>query len=756
MRDWPLYNSVYHVSCPLSIVGGQLFCQIKSYEALFSGVGLTSTHLPFILMAESLKKLENQLNCSICLETYTNPKQLQCHHVYCQQCLVKLVIQDQQGQLSLTCPNCRKVTPVPASGVAGLQAAFRVNKLLEIVEEHKKVKVATANPEEAESATTSPTPCENVTVGCPEHGGKEVDLYCETCGETICWKCIMQGSKHHSHKYQELNKTFERYKEEIMSMLEPIEKQITTIEKALAQLDGHCDRISDQRAAIEADIHDTIARLHETLDTRKTELIGQLHQLTQAKLKSLAEQRDRIETTQAQLSSCLLFMRENLKTSNQGEALMMKSTTVRQVKELTTTFQPDMLEPNTKADMIFSAITDFSAECQNYGKVCVAGSLDPSKYCAKGNGVNTAVVGEMSTVVLQTVNFSSQPCIISMSSISCELTSEITSTRVRGSVEKRGKSQYDISYQPTIKGGHQLHIKVEGQHIRESPFAVTARFPVEMLKTPILTIGGVNGPTGVAINRRGEVVVTENGSLSVFSTSGERIQSFGKLESDCEQFQQPHGVAVDGKDNIFVVDRGNHRIQKFTAQGKFLIAVGTKGHGPLQFNLPYGIAYSASNDKVYVGDRNHCIQILNSDLGYLGTFGEKGSGKGNFNSPCHIACDSTGNVYVADCNNHRIQVFTAEGKFLKILWRRGAGKGELRQPRGVAIDSSGRIYVTEMGEHKEEHHRVSVFTSKGLFVTSFGQWGKTPGQFRHPQGLAVDNSGVVYVCDSYNQRVQLF
>lgn len=69
-------------------------------------------------MAEvALKKLEEQLQCSICLETYTDPKLLQCNHVYCQKCLVKLVIRDQQGQLSLPCPICRQATPVPASGV---------------------------------------------------------------------------------------------------------------------------------------------------------------------------------------------------------------------------------------------------------------------------------------------------------------------------------------------------------------------------------------------------------------------------------------------------------------------------------------------------------------------------------------------------------------------------------------------------------------------------------------------------------------
>ena len=65
-------------------------------------------------MAEkALKKVEDQLiDCSICLETYTDPKLLQCLHVFCRKCLVKLVVRDQQGQLILTCPICRQDTPV--------------------------------------------------------------------------------------------------------------------------------------------------------------------------------------------------------------------------------------------------------------------------------------------------------------------------------------------------------------------------------------------------------------------------------------------------------------------------------------------------------------------------------------------------------------------------------------------------------------------------------------------------------------------
>ena len=62
-----------------------------------------------------------------------------------------------------------------------------------------------------------------------------------------------------------------------------------------------------------------------------------------------------------------------------------------------------------------------------------------------------------------------------------------------------------------------------------------------------------------------------------------------------------------------------------------------------------------------------------------------------------------------------------------------------------------RVYVSEWG-----NHRVSVFTSEGQFVTSFGGLGEGPGQFVYPYGLAVDSSGVVYVCDGSNNRIQLF
>ncbi len=148
----------------------------------------------------------------------------------------------------------------------------------------------------------------------------------------------------------------------------------------------------------------------------------------------------------------------------------------------------------------------------------------------------------------------------------------------------------------------------------------------------------------------------------------------------------------------------------------------------------------------------------------VGEWGSFGSAEGQFWNPTGIAVDADGNVYVADRDNHRIQKFTAEGE-LVTHWDTWYGPlanlNELRFPSGVAVDSTGNVYVTD-----RENYRVVKFTADGTFITEWGTevvprpdgecdcTNRIEGQFLHPEEIAVDLSGNVYVID--NCSIQKF
>ena len=592
-------------------------------------------------------------------------------------------------------------------------------------------------------------PKKKVTLYCSLHEGKELDLYCETCGELICLHCTVK--KHKDHQYDLVGDTFEKHKAEITASLEPVEKQLGVVSKALEQFDLRSHELDDLQVAIEDDIQKQIRRLQELLEKRKAELICQLQLYIQTKKKNLAAQKDEVETVHTQLASCLSFVRESLRTGSQGEVMKMKKAVVKQIKEMIDNFKPNMLPPCEPTNINFTASPELTQACQQFGEVYLQ-KVSTKKCYATGKGLEVAKVDAKATAVLHLVDHKGKACATPVETLTCELVSEITGEKIDCSVKKtQASGQHEISYQATSRGRHQLHIKVEGEHIKGSPFTVTVKLPVQKLGTPMKTISGVKEPWGVAVNQRGEIIVAEKGKhcISIFSPTGEKTQSFGSQGSGQGQFNKLYRVAVDDDGDILVADTYNHRIQKVTINGQFITAVGKKGNQPLEFLYPVAIVLHPKSKKLYILDNNnHRIQILNPDLTFSSSFGNQGYGNGQFNYPQDLACDSTGNVYVIDSG---IKVFTAEGEFLRKFGKEGSGNGELRGPTGISINNKDVVYVAEQG-----NNRVSVFTCEGKFLTSFGTCGRGPGQFRYPYGIAVDKNEVVYVSDKDNNRLQLF
>ena len=167
---------------------------------------------------------------------------------------------------------------------------------------------------------------------------------------------------------------------------------------------------------------------------------------------------------------------------------------------------------------------------------------------------------------------------------------------------------------------HQLHITIEGQHIKGSPFLVPVKSPVTSLGTEIHTIEVRGKPRGIVINHKGELVVTEQGEIgcvSVHSPSERFIRVF-----QTDEIQNPLGITLDGDGNILITDGTSDSIRRYSQEGQLLASVGTSGAGYLQFCEPRDVAFNTKNNKIYVADSyNHRIQVLNSDFTHSRAFG---------------------------------------------------------------------------------------------------------------------------------------
>ena len=549
---------------------------------------------PLSVADQALKKLADQLECSICLDSFTDAKLLPCFHTFCKSCLEPMVIQDQHG-LSLRCPTCCHSTLLTANGVSGLQPVFHVQHCFEIQDALQKVKQGQTSQcekcrkreangfccncgklvceacvkmhqiwdeysahevislEQLRSDAVNMVSPTKTTLYCSKHPGNELDLFCETDQELICQHCIVKT--HRDHKYDLVSEAFPKHRDAITSHLEPVKQQLNAVNKAIQNLGSTQDQITDQRAVIEAVIQMKIMQFHEAIEARKAELIGQLDRMTQQKLNTLSIKIDELELIRTQLNSCVKFISNSLSTGSEGEILAMEKPVVQQMTEMCTKCDDIKLLPEEQADMALTASSELLPSCRQFGQVYVS-QVCPMKCYATGKGLLIATVGEQSTVTVHTIDIEGRKYTkpLPLTSISCELVSccDDKIERIKCEVKPSDDNEYEINYQPTRRGRHKLYIKVSNQPIRGSPFTVVARG--EISRNPIRIITGPKGPFGVAVNELGQVIIAERDShcISIHSLSGE-VKLFGRKGSATGRFNYPRGVAVDNAGNMLVV-----------------------------------------------------------------------------------------------------------------------------------------------------------------------------------------------------------
>lgn len=251
---------------------------------------------------------------------------------------------------------------------------------------------------------------------------------------------------------------------------------------------------------------------------------------------------------------------------------------------------------------------------------------------------------------------------------------------------------------------------------------------------------------------------------------------------------QEHGIAVDSRGNVWICGNGRDAAKgldddqclKFTADGKFLLQIGSSGRSmgsldTVNLNHPSQPVYWPGTNELFVSDGyvNRRIIVFDADTGVFkrmwGAYGEKPDDNAprtrSYNPPPRqfnlvhglvIAADGT--LYVADRNNNRVQAFTLDGRFLKENFvapqTPQTGLGTVFS-LALSSDPAQRfLYVAE--GHNQKVRVLDRQSLKEIPGSAFGHVGPYPGQFAGLHVIAADGKGNLYTGDGRDGRVQKF
>ncbi len=258
----------------------------------------------------------------------------------------------------------------------------------------------------------------------------------------------------------------------------------------------------------------------------------------------------------------------------------------------------------------------------------------------------------------------------------------------------------------------------------------------------------------------------------------------------------PHGVVADKRGNVYISDASYSVIRKVNALGFISTYAGNKlagwgysGDGgaatAAKLQQPYGLALDAKGN-LYIADAgNHCIRKVDT-FGKISTFAGVGGMAGytgdggtatfaTLDSPYAVAVDKYNNVIIADYGNNVIRMVDSTRMIQTIAGNGVSGisagahgytgdngpalSATLNNPKGVAVDTIGNVFIADA-----DNNVIRKVDWSGIITTVVGDGTQGYGgdlgysigaNLHNPYGLAVDNRGSIFIADANNQRVRI-
>ena len=270
--------------------------------------------------------------------------------------------------------------------------------------------------------------------------------------------------------------------------------------------------------------------------------------------------------------------------------------------------------------------------------------------------------------------------------------------------------------------------------------------------------------------------------ISTVAGGGDRLPGEGGPATGA-QLEQPTGIVVDQAGNFYFSDFGHHRVRKVTPAGIISTIAGTgvagfSGDGgpatAATLRNPKGLAFDQFGN-LYIADfQNHRIRKVDTSgtittVAGNGTSGFAGDNGAAVNAalfgPWSVAVDSENALYIADANNNRIRkvlfgvINTVVGSGLASSLGDGGSAitATIFSPRAVAVDENKVLYIAEGNNVRRAVQGGNINRVAGIGTAAFSGDGgpAVTAALQQPFGVTVGKNGVIYVADSFNNRIRM-
>ena len=726
-------------------------------------------------MESLLKNLKEHVTCSICLDTFTEPKTIACLHTFCCECLKRHALTTQR-EGKFRCPECQAQVGVPER-FDQLPTGFLQNSLLGLLAVQKNgdgCEISCGSCRKKSAETSFCFNCGNFM--CPDclnahellrnmafdghkvraikhfqtedyeallklqsfcsqqyHEREVTRFFCLECRTCVCQVCVV--TDHRNHAIDPLDKVADHEKAKINAGTELMKEKGKICSDVIREFEKTILSLETNISTAKREVSETAEQIITKVREREREAVTALENTRVYRTEKLNSLKTEVQSLAKQIKQAIEFAEYLVQRSSSSDILQNKKSLEKRFNDLVDL--NNTLVPTLPA--ISSFVKFFSA---SEPVTMTLGFIATTEPVVEGLKQDFQAGVEAELIVYSKLAREAQGKF--NVDVAIEHAKKVGSLVI---CEQEG-GNYQVMFTPKVPGSYHLQLTVNvDNHSPKSIFTRHLQVKERRLKVVgELDLKGetVQSPRGIAVNSKGLIAVTDcdGQCILLFDKEGNYLRKFGCGGTKIGQLNVPSGITFINDSQILVAEQSNHRVQQFNVHtGEGVNVFGKEGKGLGEFQHPVDV-YLDGQERVVVADINRPeIQVFTKEGLPLLSFG-----LGTLR--CPVGCAFQENTFiVSDARNHCLKIFDSSGKFFRKIGAQGKGDGQLNWPIAFCVEKSGNHHNILVSDYNNK--RIVQFTMEGSFT------GKTDTNLQCPVGIATTPDGRILVSDGNAKKIYI-